>query len=368
MRALARSALLLALFACAAPNPAAPPSAATGRDYLVVASRPNLVHLLDLEAQRVVRSCPLPAAGAPATLVLSPDHQIAYALAGLADVYGVSLETCEVVFSTAQSQGNERVRTLGSLAISPDGRQIYTHQNPTLLFTDHYEVQDTRLAIFDTSAGIGARPVRTLPAPRQVTILGTGADGTLYLGGPDFYAMDVASGKTRVALASRSRVEPGFGPRDVLSVWNIGDASGELIRLFSAPRWKEGAPGDLAQATSVWGYERIVLATGQAETHVAGPLEVTLFSGMTRPGHPDQLYAVLTQLQRFDVPNQRIAASVDLEHSYYTLTFGSDGRRLYLAGTFNDVAIYDADTLTRTGKIVLPGGDMVLTGPKLFRR
>ncbi len=366
MRALA--GLALALLACAAPRAAEPPRASAGRDFLVVASRPNLVHLLDLTSERVVKSCPLPAAGAPATLVLSPDHRIAYALAGLADVYGVSLESCEVVFSTAQSQGNERVRTLGALALSPDGRELYTHQNPTLLFTDHYEVQDTRLAVFDTSAGLGARPVRTLKAPRQVTILGTGADGTLYLGGPDFYAMSPSTGETRVALESRSRVEPGFGPRDVLSVWNIGDASGELIRLFSAPRWKPGAPGDLAQASSVWGYERIVLATGRAETHVAGPLEVTLFSGMTRPGHPDQLYAVLTQLQKFDVPNERIAASVDLEHSYYTLTFGSDGQHLYLAGTFNDVAVYDADTLARTGKIVLPGGDMVLTAPKLFRR
>jgi quinohemoprotein amine dehydrogenase beta subunit len=338
-------------------------------DLMVIANRPSNLHLVDLAARRIVRTCALPAAPTPGTIVLSPDRRVAYVLGGgMAEIYGVALESCELVFSTQQSLGDERVRTLGGLTLSPDGKRLFVYQAPVKLFTDHYEVQPTRIAVFDTAAGKAATALRTLAAPRQVTIMNTVADGTLILGGPDIYAMDPESGAVRVLLPSRSRVDPAFGPRDVLTVWNIGEASGEFVRMFSAARWKPGAPGDAAQADLVWGYERVDLASGVASDAVVGPLENGLFTGMTRPGRPEQFYAVLTQLQRFDVPSQRIVQSVDLEHSYYALDFGSDGETLYLSGTFNDVAIYDADTLAKLGNIVLPGGDMATGGPKIFRR
>lgn len=374
MSALARrlaAALALAVFplglGCASSGAGA--ARETGGDLMVIANRPTNLHLVDLAARRVLRTCSLPAVPSPGTIVLSPDRRTAYVLGGgMAEVFGIALDDCELVFSTQQSQGNERVRTMGGLTLSPDGRHLYVHQAPVTLFTDHYEVQPTRVAVFDTAAGKGAIATRTLPAPRQVTIMNTLADGRLILGGPDIYAMDPESGAVRVLLPSRSVADPAFGPRDVLTVWNIGEASGEFVRMFSAARWKPDAPGDAAQADLVWGYERVDLATGVASDAVIGPLENGLFTGMTRPGRPDQFYAVLTQLQRFDVPSQRITQSVDLEHSYYALDFGSDGETLYLSGTFNDVAIYDADTLARLGNIVLPGGDMATGGPKIFRR
>jgi quinohemoprotein amine dehydrogenase beta subunit len=338
-------------------------------DLLVVANRPNNLHLVDLGARRVERTCTLPGNPSPGTIVLSPDHAVAYVLGGsMGEIYGIALASCELVFSAIESQGNERVRSLGGVAISPDGKRLFVHQAPVKLFSDHYEVQDTRIAVYDTGAGQNALPVRTLPAPRQVTIMNTVADGTLILGGPDIVAMNPVTGETRVALASRSRSDRELGPRDVLTIWNIGESSGEFVRMFSAPRWKPGAEGDLAQAELVWGYERVDLATGIASDAVIGPLEVMLFTGTTRPGRPDQFYATLTQLQRFDVPNARIEASVDLEHSYYALAFSSDGQTLYLTGNFNDIAIYDADSLQKLGNIVLPGGDVAIGSPKIFRR
>ena len=44
------------------------------------------------------------------------------------------------------------------------------------------------------------------------------------------------------------------------------------------------------------------------------------------------------------------------------------GTRIYLAGTYNDVAIFDADTLEPKGKIQLPGGDMAITTAQVFVR
>jgi quinohemoprotein amine dehydrogenase beta subunit len=354
---------------------AAGTSARGAGDMLVVANRPRHLHLVDLGARRVERSCEMPGPASPGTIAMSPDNQIAYIIGRNLgeEIWGVRLADCALVFSAQQSRGNERVRTLGGIATSPDGRWLYVHQAPVKLFLDHYEVQPTRVAVYDANAGTRARPVRTLPAPRQVTIMKTGADGTLYLGGPDILAMDPETGETRVALASRNRRDPAFGPRDVLTVWNIGESSGEFVRLFSAARWKPGAEGDLAQAELVWGFEKIDLASGSPSHAVVGPIQqgdraIGLFTGMTRPGRPDQFFATFTQLQRFDVPNARVDKSVDLEHSYYAIDFGTDGDTLYLTGTFNDIAIYDPDSLEKLGNIVLPGGDMATGSPKIFRR
>jgi quinohemoprotein amine dehydrogenase beta subunit len=370
-----RALTALALFSMACVTPGGEGASLSARassagDMMVVTNRPNHLHLVDLGGRKVERTCGLPGHASPATLALSPDHAIAYILGAPlgGNVWGVRLADCAVVFRAAQSQGNERVATLGGIAVSPDGKQLYLHQAPVKLFLDRYEVQDTRIAVYDTSAAEAALPLRTFPAPRQVTIMKTSADGTLFLAGPDIFAMNPATGETRVALQSRAPKDEVLGPRDILTVWNIGDSSNELVRMFSAPRWKPGAVGDLAQAEMVWGYERVDLATGVASDAVLAPLQVGLFTGMTRPGRPDQFFATLTQLQRFDVPNQRLDKSIDLEHSYYAVDFGSDGSTLYLTGTFNDIAIYDADTLTKLGNITLPGGDMATGVPKIFRR
>ncbi len=366
-------ALLVALAAAALGCQTTATPTATSRagegDMMVVANRPNHLHLVDLAAQRVERTCTLPANATPGTIAMSPANDVAYIIGGgMGEVWGVRLADCELVFRAVQSQGNERVRTMGGIAISPDGKHLYLHQAPVKLFLDHYEVQETRIAVYDTTGGISALPTRTMPAPRQVSIMKAGADGTLYLGGPDIVAMNPETGATRVALLSRNLNDPKFGPRDVLTVWNIGESSGEFVRMFSAARWKPGAEGDVAQAELVWGFEKVDLASGVASDAVAGPLLNGLFTGMTRPGRPDQFFAALTQLQRFDVPNARIDKSVDLEHSYYAVDFGTDGRKLYLTGTFNDIAIYDAESMLKLGNIVLPGGDMSTGVPKIFKR
>ncbi len=99
-----------------------------------------------------------------------------------------------------------------------------------------------------------------------------------------------------------------------------------------------------------------------------GPLEVVLFSGMARPSDPNQFYGVLTQLKKFDVAQQKELKSVDLDHSYYCINFSTDGSEVYLAGTFNDIAVYDADTLEKLGNIQLEGGDMSLANSRIFSR
>ncbi len=343
------------------------PKAAT-KDYMVIVNRPNRVNLIDLTTNQIVRSCQLPGTAAPGTVVMSPDNRIAYILADhFSNVYGVNIDNCELVFSAFQSYANIRIRSLASIAISPDGKSLYTHQNPVRLLSDHFEVMDTQIAVYNTADGLKAQPVKTYPAPRQVTIMATDKNGTLYLGAPDIYAMNPNTGETRLAIKSRGLKNPHFSQRDSLTVWPIGSVSNEFIRMYTTARYQDETQ-DIDKAKWLWGYERIDLTTGEAESREFGPLEVVLFTGMTRPGDKNQMYAVLTQLKKYDVSIQQELMSVDLEHTYYCLNFSTDGSKIYLAGTFNDIAIYDADTLQKLGNIQLTGGDMSMSTPQIFAR
>ena len=356
------------LAGCAEKGDVSAQAAAGPGDFLVVMNRPNKLNLVDLKQRKVINTCDLPGDYGSGTVAMSPDNRTAYVLTNrFENIYGVDVDTCEIRFSARQSQGDERVKSIGSIAVSPDGKEVYTHQNPTRLLIDRYEVQDARVAVFDTSAGLEARPVRTFPAPRQITIMAVGKDGTLYMGGRDIYAMNMQTGATTVALASQSRNDPLESLRDSLTVWPVGDINDEMVRMYSAAQYKD-ASQDLASADWVWGFERVDLATGAVETKVFGPLEVVLFSGMARPSDPNQFYGVLTQLKKFDVAAQKELNSVDLEHSYYCINFSTDGSEVYLAGTFNDIAVYDADTLKKLGNIALQGGDMALANSRVFSR
>jgi quinohemoprotein amine dehydrogenase beta subunit len=338
------------------------------QDYMVAINRPDNLHLIDLAANEIIRTCPLPGYATPGTVVMSPDRQVAYVLANrYAEVYGVDIDSCEIIFSTRQNHDNIRVITYGSIAVSPDGKEIYTHQNPTRLLQDHYEVLDTRVAVFNAEAGLNAAPVRTFPAPRQVTIMSTDAAGTLYLAGPDMFAMDVRTGALSTVIASLNHDDPRYSPRDALTIWPIGTVSNEFIRLYTVARFTDDS-ADMETADWFWGYERIDLQTGAAESREFAPLETGLFSGMHRPSHPDQIYAAFNQLKRFDVASMQETGSVDLDHSYYLLNFSPDGATVYLSGAQDDIAVYDAETLQKRTNIVLPGGDMALSTTVVFSR
>ena len=366
--ALLATSLVLGACSKEAMDPATPASEEPqSRDYMATVSRPNILNLIDLHDNTLVRQCELPGGAAPGTLVVSPDREIAYVLAdGFGDVYGIALDSCELVFSTNQSQGDIRVKSIGSIAISPDGREIYTHQNRVQLQRDRYLLQAPQIAVFDTSAGLDTQPVRSFDGPRQVTVMATDASGSLYLGGPDIYRMDVATGDYEIALASRSLEDPAYSQRDVLTVWPLGEVNDELIRMYSAARYR-GESGDMDNADWIWGYERVDLKTGETEDRDFGPLEVVLFTGMRRPGHLDKMYGVLTQLKEFDVPSQSVTRTIELEHTYYCVNFSTDGSRLYLSGALSDVAVYDADSLEKITNIQLRG-DMGMANSYVFNR
>ena len=65
--------------------------------------------------------------------------------------------------------------------VVPDGEELFVFQSPVRLGLGEYEVQDVRIAVYDTGAGVGAEPVRLLDAPRRTAILAMSTDGSKLL-------------------------------------------------------------------------------------------------------------------------------------------------------------------------------------------
>lgn len=335
-------------------------------DFMVVVNRPNNMHFIDLRSDEIIRTCKLPGAMLPGTVVMSPDNLTAYVLAGRFDrIFGVNINNCDLVFDAKLSYDNVRVKSIGSLAISPDGKEIYTVHNPTKILNDHYEVMDTQFAVYNAADGLDAKPARTYPIPRQINILATGDDGRVYLSGSDVFVIDPKNGQVDTALKSQTGERKLYGAPDVLTIWPLGRVNDEFVRMYTVPKFTDESM-NMDTATFMWGYEKIDLKTGETEVKDFGYVEQVFFTGMPRPRHPDEFYAVLTQLKRHKVSDLSVIKSIDLERTYYCINFSTDGSKLYLGGTYNDIAVYDAESLTKLNNIVLPGGDMSLGTFQVF--
>ncbi|MDR2688606.1 MAG: quinohemoprotein amine dehydrogenase subunit beta [Azoarcus sp.] len=350
-----------------ASNTAAP--LVDGREYMVATNHPNLLNVLDLTDNSVLKTCALPDAYGPGSVQVSPDRRTAYLLNNhFSGIYGIELDTCEVTFSAKMSLSEaERSVAVFSVALSPDGKELYTIQNRTKLHIDHYEVLSPQLAVYKTDAGLNAEPVRVFPVPRQLSLMQAADDGTLYVLGPDVYKIDPRNGQYEVAVPLLNWKRPGYGAPDVLSAWAMQLPTREFSALYTAPKFKDGGQ-DLASADFVWGVLSIDLRTGRHELRDFAPLNEIYFTGTRSPANRNHIFTVLNGLRKYDIAAQKLLASAHLEHAYYQVNLNRDGSRVYLSGTLQDVAVHDAATLKKIATIPLPGGDMALCTAQIFVR
>ncbi|MCK9802211.1 quinohemoprotein amine dehydrogenase subunit beta [Pseudomonas sp. MAFF 302030] len=340
-----------------------------GHEYMVTTNYPNNLHLIDLANDSLYKTCKMPDAFGPGSVQLSPDRKIAYVLNNhYADVYGVELDSCKQVFhASITQQPGEKARSMFAFTVSHDGKELYTVANPTQMLNDRYEVKQPRLDVYATDAGMNAKPVRSFPAPRQLTIMQSGDDGTLYVAGADIYKVNVQTGKFDVLIPSRHWKRPNYSAPDVLYVWNQQTYRHDFSLLYTTAKFKDKKQ-DPATADYLYGLFSVDLKTGKTETTDFGPLTEIYFSGMRSPKDPNLMFGVLNRLAKYDIKQKKLLQSATLDHSYYCISFNKDGSKIYLAGTFNDVAIFDAESLKQVGSVKLPGGDMAITTAQIFVR
>ncbi len=331
---------------------------ALAKDLIVTVAKPDRLYVIDAKARSIQTDCKLDFNLIPGVIVMSPDNTIAYVLADRwENVYGIELASCKTVFAAHQSEGDIRRKTVASLAVSKDGKELYTVRNPVKILADHYEIMEPELAVYDTSAGMGAKPARTFPVPRRMTVMATDRKGTLYAAGHEIYAIDPKTGETTVKIPNASWDRPTYSPPDVLAFWPIGSQADEFLLLYSAAKFTDETQNELADF--VWGYETVDLTTGESKIEDFASFEVIMFSAVRDPNDKNNLYGVYTQLSKHDLATKELVKRVDLPHTYYCINISSDGKELYVGGTNDDIGVYDADTLERIGEILLPsGGDM----------
>lgn len=337
------------------------------KEYIVGVNRPNNLFVVDVEARNVIQNCELPGHFGLGTLALSPDNRIAYVLNnGSEDIFGVDLKTCQQVFRTRQSQGDVQVRSMASIAVSRDGKELYTVQLRTQHLPDQLKALEPRLAVFNTADGLDAKPVLSFVVPRQITTLAVGKDGTVYGNGPDFYAINPDTGEFSVALAGRSFERPLYTNPDGITVWNMGDAVNEFFKPYSTIKFADETHS-MDTAKIMLGFMRLDLETGETIRTEVGEFQSLLFSAATHPKNHNHFYGVAHQLTKYDAETQQLVKIVDLDHAYYGIGFSPKADKIFLGGTLDDIAIYDPETLEKLGQIKVPGGgDMAMSSFQVF--
>jgi quinohemoprotein amine dehydrogenase beta subunit len=342
---------------------------ALAKDYLLSAAKPDKIVLVDPAARAVERTCMVPDAGTGMlTLTPSPDGRTVFAITNhWESIAGIDLESCEQVFRADMSSDEERVKATFGMDISPDGQELFVFQSPVRLLDGEYEVQPTRIAVYDTSAGAEAEPVRTFEAPRRTAILATSNDGTkLYAVSWDIYVLDPQTGEIIETLPIRNWERENYSEPDVLDVW----PQWEVTDIFSTPYYAVRTDLDPSDpAAYKTGLVTLDLETGEFTTRDFEDTSVIIFSTAINPARPDEAYGVYTTLSKIDHEEGEVLERIDLDHTYYTVNVSSDGSEIYVGGTMDDIAVYDSKTFVKIGEIAMPdGADQALASLRLIQR
>lgn len=341
------------------------PATAGAKDYMLTATHPNRLVLVDLEGRRVERTYTIPGRGYAQTIVPSPDGKVGYVLTGgWGIISGIDLDTGREVFRADMSRpvvgGKLRRVKAVSFIVSRDGKELYAYQVPVEIQLGEFNVEDTRIAVYRTDGGLEAEPVRTFKVPRRISTMAISDDGSrIYLVGWDIYAYDPKTGKLVDTYKMRNWGRENYSEPDVLSFWQ----QFEQANVFSTPYYAaKFEPEDF-----VVGLATLDLETGDFQMRDFESLQVIIFSSVINPKKPEA-YLVYTTLAKLDLNSYEVVKRVDLDHTYYTVNVSSDGQEVYVGGTMGDIAIYNTD-LEPIGKIMMPeGADQALANVRIFQR
>ncbi|MEA2626727.1 MAG: hypothetical protein QOD06_2772 [Candidatus Binatota bacterium] len=342
---------------------------ARAKDFLLTAVKPDKLVIVDAAARKVARTFTIPGGGpAPATIVPSPDGKVAYVLANRQEsVSGIDLESGKQVFRADFSSPGMRVKGMYAVEPSPDGKELFVFQSPVKLGLDEYVVEDTRIAVYDTSAGIGAKPVRTIPAPRRTAVLAFSRDGAkLYAISWDVQILDPKTGEVLGTHGVRHWDRSGYGEPDVLALWPQWEQAGIFSTPYVAP--KSNVPSTDPGAFRT-GLMTIDLATGDFAMDDFENTGTVIFSSVVNPVRKDEVYMVYSTLTKLDRAKHEIVKRIEVDHTYYAVNVSTDGEEIYLGGTMNDIAVYSTKTLEKLATIEMPGGaDQGMASLRIVRR
>ena len=345
-------------------------AAAAAKDYIVTACRPGTLVVIDAEERKVVHAHPLPngskghGAGA---VVISPDGKVAYVLHNHWEtISGLELDTGKEVFRAELSAGSVRGKSFNGMDLSPDGKELAVYVVRNEILPGEYQAREPHIAVFDTSAGVGAEPVRTLPAPRRVgNLLWAPSGKTLYAFGWEMLKLDPQTGAVQGMHPFRSWKRANFGQADTLNFWPQHEQSGVFVSPYFVPRTDKKPDSPEAMKAGLWTLD---LRTDKVRFKEFENASVVLFSSVVNPANQDEVFTVFNQLTRTNLRTGQ-SERVDLDHSFYSVNMSSDGSQVYVGGAQGEVAFYDSRTLKKLGAVQMPGSaDQSAASLRVVRR
>lgn len=340
---------------------------ALAKDFLVVASRPNHLNVIDLAERKAVGSYAIPGNGLPSTITVPETGRVAYVLTNRNEsITGIDIDTGKEVFRADMSSPGLRVKSMMAATVSRDGEWLYVHQIPTRLKKNEFEALDTRIAVYRTADGVGAKPVRTFPAPRRIGLLAATTPGRFAALGWDIYVFDATSGKIDKTFPLRNWKRAPIGEPDILDFWPQYEQTQILSAPFYAPRTDVDPKAPEAFQFGIMTFDLDAEAISQAEIANA---EAAIFSSVVNPANRNEVFAVMNQLYRIDLPGKKITQQVTTDRTYYAINISSDGKEIYLGGATDIVSVHDATTLKKIAEISIPGGrDQGTSSLRVIRR
>ena len=346
--------------------------AASAAEYLLTATRPATLHVVDLSARKVVKSIPIPSepGAGPTTIMPSPDGKRAYVVVNRWEsISGVDLDTGKEVFRADPSTPEERVKIPFASVLSPDGKQLYMFQSPVKLGLGEYHVQNTRIAVYNTDDGLGAKPVRVFEAPRRLSVMAMSPDGKYLYGlGWDLYVFDPQTGKILKTYGVRNWKRPNYGEPDILDAWPLYEQTNVFSTPYVVARTDRKPEDPDFYKVGMMTFD---LASQKLDYKDYENFTEIVFSSVVNPKNQSEIFTVYTTLSKLDMsgPEGRVAKRIPLPHTYYTVNISADGKEVYVGGTMADIGIYSAETLEHLATIELPGGgDQQLASLRIVRR
>ncbi len=342
-----------------------PAQYAAARDYLIAPARPDKLVVVDTEKMAVDKVIQIEEAGpTPMVPVVSPDGRFVYAIVNRTEsVVKIDLQTGDTVGRIDFTTGEERVKALFGMDISPDGKTIVVFQSPVRLELSHFEVQPTRIAFYDTET---LELKHAAESPRQITLLMYSADGSKVFGvGRQLHVFDAATGRKIDEKPIQDWDKGKRTPPDVLAIWSQFESSGILSIPFYSMLADRDPDDPEAWRTGLLTLDR---ESGELNMRDVETMDVFYFSTAANP-EKTRAYGAYNVLQSFDLTKGEPIKRVPLPRSYYSVNVSSDGKTVWLGGALSDLAAYDAETLERKGHVDLPGGASIsLASVRLFTR
>ena len=339
---------------------------AQAKDFLVTGVKPDKLVVVDAAARKVDKVFTIPNAGpGQLTITVSPDGKTAYSIVNhWESVSGIDLETGKETFRLDLSNDKQRVKIMFGMDVSPDGKELALYESPVELGLGDYKVLPTRISFYDTTSG---KKIRSVPAPRQVTVMMYAPDGKkLYGMGRALYVIDAANGDIIKEHKTQAWDRKNFYPPDILDVWSQWEQAG----IFSTPYYTARSDVSPDDPAAYWtGMLTLDLKTGDFNLVDVENTDTFYFSSVVSPTEPHIAFGVYNVLAKLDMKAGKSLGRGELDHSYYDINISSDGKEVYVGGTMSDISVYDTQTLKKIGQIDMPGGgNMGISSMRVIKR